>query len=113
MIIRSCVTEKNLNWMCGKFRFQGDEISGKVELKSSANINSIYLSIFRYHLNYIFGLLSIGCMLTCNEDFCNGASVLSDSGMDALLLTVSLCMAATHIVVSIMYGFDPFEVYVY
>ena len=29
MIIRSCVTEKNLNWMCGKFRFQDDEISGK------------------------------------------------------------------------------------
>ena len=31
MIIRSCVTEKNLNWMCGKFRFQNDEISGKAK----------------------------------------------------------------------------------
>ena len=33
MIIRSCVTEKNLNWMCGKFRFQNDEISGKITNK--------------------------------------------------------------------------------
>ena len=51
-----------------------------------------------------------GCMLTCDNDFCNGASrFFSDSRMDALLLTVAICMAATHIVVSIMYGFDPFD----
>ena len=34
MVIRSCVTEKNLNWMCGKFRFQNDEISGMAKINS-------------------------------------------------------------------------------
>ena len=32
IVIRSCVTQSNLNWMCGKFRFAGDEVSGKYRL---------------------------------------------------------------------------------
>ena len=64
------------------------------------------------YFNYMCHLfLYSGCMLTCDKDFCNGASILSETGMSALMLTVAFCMAATHIVLSVMFGFDPFEIY--
>ena len=54
----------------------------------------------------------LGCMLTCDKDYCNGSSPLStESGLDALLLTICLCMAATQIVLTLMYGYEPFALF--
>ena len=115
MIIRSCVTQKNLNWMCGKFRFQNDDISGMLGFEFNILVsfgkiicNKIYLMISCRHKS---SFLYTGCMLTCDKDFCNGASILSETGINAFLLTIALCMAATHMVLFLMLGFDPFEIF--